>query len=88
MFIVENMRVHQDCRGMLKHADESVPTSPLILICVQLEQSNVHFEIQIQQKEQPAHYYLNLSCICALAQTFVCSSLVVPVYGYKVIAKW
>ena len=30
------------------------------------------------QKEQPAHYHLNLSCIRAVAPTFVPSSLIVP----------
>ena len=80
-FIVGNMRVCQGCRGMLKRSDGSVPASPFDLCAARAERRSFRDSNGIlitPQKEQPAHYHLNLSCIRAVAPTFISASLVVP----------
>ena len=66
---------------MLKRSDGSVPAPPFDLCAARAKRLSFRDSNGIlitPQKEQPAHYYLNLSCICAVAPTFISSSLVVP----------
>ena len=56
----------------------------LPLICVLHVRNAAHFRMplgfleHVPQKEQPAHYQLNISCIQAVATDFVPSTIVVP----------
>ena len=80
-FIAGNMRVCQGCRGNLKRQDGSIPASPFDVCAARAERRSFRDSNGIlitPQKEQPAHYHLNLSCIGAVAPTFVPSSLFVP----------
>ena len=75
------MRVCQGCRGMLKRSDGSVPALPFDLCAARAERRSsrdASGTLITPQKEQLAHYHLNLSCIRAVAPTFVPSSLIVP----------
>ena len=74
------MRVCQGCRGNLKRLGGSAPASPFDLCATRAEHGSFWDSNGIlitSQKEQPANYHLNLSCIHAVAPTFVSSSLVV-----------
>ena len=74
------MRVCQGCRGTLKRLDGSIPASLFDLCVARVERRSFRDSNGIlitPQKEQRAHHHLNLSCICAVAPTFVSSSLVV-----------
>ena len=73
-FIVGNMRVCQGCRGNLKRLDGGIPAPPFDLCAARAERDSFRDSNGIlitPQKEQPAHYHLNLNC-------FVSSSLFVP----------
>ena len=82
-FIVGNMRVCQGCKGKLKYSNECVLASSLDLCAVRAQWCTFwdsNYILIRSQKEQSIHYYFNLSCVCAVAPTFVSYSLVVPVY--------
>ena len=80
-FIAGNIRLCQGCRTLLRCADGSVLAPPFDL-CVARAEYRSFWDatgiLRTPQKEQPAHYHLNISCIRVVATDFVPSSIVVP----------
>ena len=80
-FIAGNIRICQGCRSILRCADGSVPAPPFDLCVARAERHSFRDAtgiLRTPQKEQPAHYHLNILCIRAVATDFVPSSIVVP----------
>ena len=80
-FIAGNIRICQGCRSILRCADGSVPAPPFDLCVAHAECHSFRDAtgiLRTPQKEQPAHYHLNILCIRALATDFVPSSIIVP----------
>ena len=80
-FIPGNIRLCQGCRTLLRCADGSVLAPPFDL-CVARAEYRSFWDatgiLRTPQKEQPAHYHLNISCIRVVATDFVPSTIVVP----------
>ena len=68
-------------RYTLRCADGSVPAPPFDL-CVACAECRLFQDatgiLRTPQREQPAHYHLNISCIRVVATDFVPSTIVVP----------
>ena len=80
-FITGNIRICQGCRSILRCADGSVPAPPFDLCAARAERRSFRDAtgiLRTPQKEQPAHYNLNILCIRVVAADFVPSSIVVP----------
>ena len=80
-YIAGNIRICQRCRSILRCADGSVPAPPYDLCLASAERRSFQDAtgiLRTPQKEQPAHYHLNILCIRAVATDFVPSSIVVP----------
>ena len=69
---------------ILRCADGSVPAPPFDLCIAHAERCSFRDAtgiLRTPQKEQPVHYYLNISCIQAVATDFVVPHDVLPLLG-------
>lgn len=80
-FIEGNIRKCQGCKSFLGGSDGSVPAPPFDLCIARAERRSYRDAtgvLRTPQKEQPAHYHLNLACVRAAPPDFVPASLLVP----------
>ena len=80
-FIEGNIRKCQGCKGFLRDSNGGIPAPPFDVCTARAERRTFRDAagfLRIPQREQPAHYHLNLSCIRAVSPGFVPASLVVP----------
>ena len=71
-------------RYILRGADGSVPAPPFDLCVARVERCSFRDAtgiLRTPQKEQPAHYHLNISCVRAVATDFVVPPDVLPSLG-------
>ena len=80
-----NIRVCHGCRGSLRTTDGGVPPSPYNLVIARAERCtfrNTSGELITPHRETICHYHCKLDCIRAAEQSFVPSSLSIPILTF------